>query len=198
MNKWHMILCLLLATGCSTQGASSIAYYHFDITKANTTQRSILNIPRLEVIPVLVPEYLNLRGMAQRVNRHQTVNANWHLWSSAPGTMLDIAALNQLERQLPGWLVVSAEEPWLNDNNQVSDKNTKLQFKIERFNGGLNNDAELAGSWTLFDQNNQVVMRQNFAENIALQADGYEGLAAALQAGWEKICNDVASQIKNR
>ena len=195
MSKWSMVLCFLLISGCSTQGSKTISYYHFDVAKSASVIHTSFDKPRLEIIPVSMPEYLNDRGVAQRINRHRTVNANWHLWASQPDTMLDMAALNQLEKNLPLWFVVSAEESWLIENSQAPEKIVKLQFKLERFNGGLNNDAELVGHWTIFDQNDQLLMRQNFSENVTLDKDGYEGLAAALQQGWEKICNEVAIQI---
>ena len=195
MNKWPMVLCFLLASGCSIQGSKTISYYNFDVAKSASVIHTSFDKPRLEIIPVSMPEYLNNRGVAQRINRHRTINANWHLWASQPDTMLDMAALNQLEKNLPLWFVVSAEESWLIDNSQAPEKIVKLQFKLERFNGGLNNDAELVGNWTIFDQNGQLMMRQNFSEYVTLEKDGYEGLAAALQQGWEKICKEVAIQI---
>ncbi len=198
MNKWVIVLISLLVCGCSMQGSKTISYYHFDVAKSETIVHTKFNKPRLEIMPVVMPEYLNARGVAQRINQHRTVNANWHLWASQPGTMLDRAALNQLEKNLPLWFVVSAEEPWLIDNRQAPGKIVKLQFKLERFNGGIDNDAELVGSWTIFDQSDHLLMRQNFTENVRLKKDGYEGLAAALQQGWEKICNEVAVQLNER
>ncbi len=195
MIKWICVLVFLSVSGCATQGAKSISYYHFDVAKAESVIHTKFSNPRLEIFPVVMPEYLNARGVAQRINQHRTVNANWHLWASQPGAMLDMAALNRIEKNLPKWFVIGAEESWLIDNRQAPEKIVKLQFKLERFNGGLNNDAELVGSWTIFDQNNHLLLRQNFGENIVLEKDGYEGLTAALQQGWEKICNEVALQI---
>ena len=195
MNKWVIVLSFLLLAGCSAQSSKSISYYHFNVTKAESDIHTTFDKPRLELFPVVMPEYLNTRGIAQRISAHRTINANWHLWASQPGTMLDLAALNQLEKNLPKWLVVGAEEPWLIDNRQTTEKVVKLQIKLERFNGGLDNDAELVGNWTIFDQNNQLLMRQNFDEKVTLENDGYEGLAAALQKGWGKICNEVAIQL---
>ena len=40
-----------------------------------------------------------------------------------------------------------------------------------------------------------TLRHQNFSEYVTLEKDGYEGLAAALQQGWEKICKEVAIQI---
>jgi len=155
MNKWAIALTLLLAGGCASDGGKSISYYHFDIEKAASLQHAQFDKPRLEIIPIIMPDHLNAKGLAQRVNRHRTVNANWHLWSSKPGTML------------------------------------------ERFNGGLNNNAEIIGSWTLLDAQDQLIMRQNFSQSVTLQDDGYDGLTAALQAGWEAVCESVAGEIGN-
>ena len=82
MNKWVCVLIILLVSGCSTQNSKSISYYHFDVTKEKSVTHTTFNKPRLEVIPVDMPEYLNARGLAQRINQHRTVNANWHLWAS--------------------------------------------------------------------------------------------------------------------
>lgn len=203
MNKLQGIskYALLLATivlplvGCSTQNARSITYYQFDNPKVETSVRTEFDIPRLEVIPLSMPTYLNSRGVAQRIDQHSMTNANWHLWASSPAEMLDMATLNELEKQLPGWFVVSTEEPWLKTNQQRPDNILRLHFKIERFNGGLNNDAELVGSWTLFDRKNQLVMHQNFSETVLLKNDGYQALTSALQKGWEKITRKVAEEI---
>lgn len=197
MNKWAIVLSLLLVSGCSIDSAKTISYYHFDIQKTEAIKHTSFDKPRLEIMPVVMPEYLNSRGIAQRINKYRTVNANWHLWSSQPSNMLDHATLNQLEKSLPLWLVVSADEPWLIDNQQAAGKIVKLQFKLERFNGGLNNNAELIGNWTIFDQGDQLLMRQNFSQTVALENDGYDALTAALQQGWENICKDVALQLES-
>jgi len=193
MNRLILVLISLVVVACATD--KSISYYHFDITKSETIAHTSFDKPRLEVIPVTIPTHLNARGIAQRINKHKTVNANWHLWASQPGSMLDRSALNQLEKSLPQWFVVGAEESWLTDNQHSPEKIIKLQFKLERFNGGLQNNAEIIGSWTAFNQNDQLLMRQNFSESIALETDGYEGLAAALQQGWGNICQRVANQL---
>ena len=193
MNKWTFILISLALSACATD--KSISYYHFDITKSEAIAHTTFNKPRLEVMPVTIPMHLNARGIAQRINKHKTVNANWHLWASQPGSMLDRSALNQLEKSLPQWFVIGAEEPWLTDNQHSPQKIVKLQFKLERFNGGLQNNAEIIGSWTAFDQNDQLLIRRNFSESVPLDTDGYEGLAAALQRGWGNICLTVANQL---
>jgi uncharacterized lipoprotein YmbA len=195
MNKWVCVLFLLIASGCATNSEKTISYYHFDIAKVEAIKHSSFDKPRLEIMPVTMPEHLNVRGIAQRINKHRTVNANWHLWSSQPSTMLDRAALNQFEKNLPDWFVIGAEEPWLIDNQQAPEKIVKLQFKLERFNGGLSSNAELIGNWTILDQDEQLLMRQNFSETVALETDGYEGLTAALQQGWERICKNVALEL---
>ena len=181
MNKWVLAFISLSISACATDSNRSISYYHFDIAKSAAVEHTAFDKPRLEVIPVSMPEHLNARGIAQRINKHKTVNANWHLWSSQPASMLDHSALNQLEKSLPQWFVVGAGEPWLADNQKSPQKIVKLQFTLERFNGGLQSNAELIGSWTAFDQNDQLLLRQNFSESVPLDTDGYEGLAAALQ-----------------
>lgn len=195
MNNFLLVTIVLTLIGCSTQNGPSITYYHFDNPKVETSVRTEFDIPRLEIIPLAMPAYLNSRGVAQRIDQHSMTNANWHLWASSPAEMLDMATLNELEKKLPGWLVVSTEEPWLANNQQRPEKILRLHFKIERFNGGLNNDAELVGSWTLFDQKNQLVMHQNFSETVSLKDDGYPALTSALQNGWEKITRKVAGHI---
>lgn len=198
MNKFLLAVIVLTLVGCSAQNAQSITYYQFDISKVETTVRTEFDIPRLEIIPLMMPAYLNSRGVAQRIDQHSMTNANWHLWASSPGEMLDMATLNALEKQLPDWLVVSTGEPWLENNQQRPEDILRLHFKIERFNGGLDNDAELVGSWTLFDQKNQLVMHQNFSETVPLKDDGYQALTSALQNGWEKITREVAGHILAR
>ena len=195
MNKWAIALTLLLVGGCASNGEKSISYYHFDIEKAASVTHTSFDKPRLEIIPIIMPDHLNARGIAQRVNRHRTVNANWHLWASQPGTMLDRSALNQLEKHLPQWFVIGAEEPWLIENLKAPEKVIKLQFTLERFNGGLENNAEIMGSWTLFDAQDQLLIRQNFSQTAVLQDDGYDGLTASLQSNWESICQNVADEI---
>jgi len=195
MNKWAMAFTLLLVVGCAANNGKSISYYHFDIEKAAVLMHTQFSKPRLEIIAIVMPDHLNARGIAQRVNRHRTVNANWHLWASQPGAMLDRSALNQLEKHLPQWFVIGAEEPWLIENSKTPEKIIKLQFTLERFNGGLENNAEIIGSWTLFDARNQLLRRQNFSQTVALENDGYDSLTAALQTAWEKICANVASEI---
>ena len=198
MNKCLLVGFIFALMSCSAQNGQSITYYQFDNPKVETNVRTEFDIPRLEIIPLAMPTYLNSRGVAQRIDQHSISNANWHLWASSPAEMLDRATLNELEKKLPGWFVTSTEEPWLESNQQTPENILRLHFKIERFNGGLKNDAELVGSWTLFDQKNQLVMHQNFSETVLLKDDGYQALTSALQDGWEKITRRVAGHILAR
>ncbi len=143
----------------------------------------------------MLPEYLNARGIAQRIDQHRTVHANWHLWASQPSSMLDRSALNYFEINLPNWFVTGAEEAWLSDNRPTLSDIVKLQFNLEHFNGGLDNNAELSGNWTLFDEKNKILLRQNFSLSVVLEKDGYSGLASALQKGWEQLCHDISIQL---
>lgn len=196
MNRLTIIFIVLLLSACATGSKKTISYYYFDFVKPASELQTDFEKPQLEIKPVILPEYLNIRGMAQRIDQHRTVHANWHLWAAQPAKMLKTTTISYFENLLPQWLVVASDEPWLEANRNTHSTNIKLQFKLERFNGGLDNNAEISGHWTLFDHSNRIIMRQNFTESITLQEDGYGGLATALQTGWQQICQHISWQIE--
>lgn len=197
-NMRVLSFCVLLLAGCSVNNPKNISYYHFSIAKPALEFSAPFNRSQIKVMPTKMPDYINTLGIAQRIDNHRAKAANWHLWATKPSEMLSASAVNLLQTALLEWLVVGAETDWLNNDGAVAQgEQYLLQLVLERFNGGLNNDAELVGTWLVFDKKNQVLHRKNFSLSIPLEQDGYGGLTMALQKGWATVCDEVASYLEN-
>jgi len=186
------LLLSLILIGCSQNTQSNnTKYYQFDhnnnvISSHNADSKAVLLISNIKL-----SGSLNNRGIAMRVNKHQIQNANWHLWSASPEDMLLYSAQSNLVSSNTKWLVLN------NSNNLKEMKNTQryeVTWFLNKFNGGLDNDAEISGLWQLYqhhkDGSRTLLKQQHFAKKLALKNDGYTGLVASLESLWFQINQD--------
>ena len=72
-----------------------------------------------------------------------------------------------------------------------NDLHFQVKWYLNKFNGGLDNDAEISGLWQLYkhhgDGTMSLVKQQYFNETQALKEDGYSGLVSALELLWFKV-----------
>ncbi|MBU2970544.1 membrane integrity-associated transporter subunit PqiC [Pseudoalteromonas sp. C2R02] len=184
-----ILLIMMFLSGCAKNTSlNKTHYYQFygqnnNLTVVNTTKK-----PMLLISDITLPGSLNNRGIAMRVNQHRLQNANWHLWSTSPDEMLLTNMASNLVFLQSDWLFLTQKGPV----NQVkNDLHFEVKWYLNKFNGGLDNDAEISGLWQLYkhhgDGTMSLVKQQYFNETQALKEDGYIGLVSALESLWFKV-----------
>lgn len=135
----------MLTAGC-TSAPASINYYHFSTSNSNhSITLSAQTIPLVLADPVLYGAISN-RGIAMKSTATQMRNASHHLWDQPIETMLLNNAEQQLTLALPSMFISKkrAALPFSNQSHYY-----ELQWEINEFNGGLNNNAEISGLWRI-------------------------------------------------
>ncbi|PAJ76164.1 hypothetical protein CJF42_01415 [Pseudoalteromonas sp. NBT06-2] len=187
-----VFLIIVFLSACSQNNSlNKTRYYQF------YDQNNILSIsnsvakPTLMISDIHLPGSLNNRGIAMRLNRYQLQNANWHLWSTSPDQMLLSSAESNLVSMKKNWLILTQRA---RENQIQSNVRFEVKWHINRFNGGLNNDAEISGMWQLYKHHKNgrisLLQQQYFNEHKLLCEDGYIGLVSALESLWLKVNND--------
>jgi len=194
-----ILLILLFLSGCAQNTSlNKTSYYQF-YGQNNTL--SVINTPKkpmLLISNITLPGSLNNRGIAMRVNKHRLQNANWHLWSSSPDEMLLSNIESNLVSLQSDWLFITQKGPVNQVKNNV---HFEVKWHLNKFNGGLNNDAEISGFWQLYkhhkDGSLSLVKQQYFNENQELKDDGYIGLVSALETLWFKANKDFLESLNS-
>ncbi|WP_274165352.1 PqiC family protein [Enterovibrio gelatinilyticus] len=141
---------------------------------------------------------LNEPGMVQRLDNYRARAATWHQWAILPSDMLESATANLLSQQLSGWLILIEKDGDIPQTESAEKASYAVRIFVERFNGGLNGDAEVVGSWSLYNADQQLVIKNTFNKSVPLKQDGYAGLTQALQVAWTEVSDDIARYLLSR
>jgi uncharacterized lipoprotein YmbA len=190
-----------MLSSCSHKAAfNKIHYYQFygQNNKLSITKKDDNAI--LVISDIVLPSSLNNRGIAMRISKQQFQNANWHQWNSAPDEMLLSITQGNLASLETNWLVLTKSTPHI---SLIAKKHAfyEVKWTLTRFNGGLNNNAEIAGMWQIFkhqtDGDISIVHQEYFTEQTTLTKDGYQALVGALEITWLKINKDFMLALEN-
>lgn len=175
----------VLLTGCSA--TPTISYYALELPGATppvrqTTQGPVVRIERLQL-----PEYLNDQGIAFQQNDVQVVNATQARWAEALERQLGRSLIRQLSAAWPAAQVM--------DTSAVAPADGwSLSVEVSAFQGRADGKAVVEGRWVL--QRGSQTYSNVFAEQVALQDDGYPALVRALRQAWQQAIGGVAHQIQ--
>lgn len=196
MIKKLCLFCFVMLTAGCTSAPASINYYHFSTSNSNhSITLSAQTIPLVLADPVLYGAISN-RGIAMKSTATQMRNASHHLWDQPIETMLLNNAEQQLTLALPSMFISKkrAALPFANQSHYY-----ELQWEINEFNGGLNNNAEISGLWRIVKYQKglaqSVELSRYFSVSVDLSQDGYSGLVMALEAAWQQVNQQSASTL---
>ncbi len=178
------LLCLALA-GCSA--TPSISYYALELPGAATPVRQTAQGPVVRIDRLQLPEYLNDQGIAFQQDDVQVVNATQARWAEALDRQLGRSLIRQLSTAWPDVQVM--------DTSAVASADSwSLSMEVSAFQGRADGKAVVEGRWVL--QRGAQTYSNVFAEQVALQDDGYPALVRALRQGWQQAVTSVAGQVR--
>ena len=189
----------LLIQGCAGDSrTSNIRYYQLDSALFNNnllrTDEQTQHLLRLS--PISLRGNLNNRAMVVRRSPQEIYSANYHFWADSPALMLESSAQLQLMATLEQVLVVKGADVYA---EQLQSSFYQLDIDIDHFNGGLNNNAEIAGLWRLsrVDEKGKlhVLSMARFSQSEPLAQDGYAALASALSKAWQTSLTEIANAL---
>ncbi|MGM3176212.1 membrane integrity-associated transporter subunit PqiC [Dickeya lacustris] len=181
MKGWPLWLVLVLG-GCASPQK---IYYQLPVT-AQKAQTSVTQAQgrQLWVAPIALADSLAGSGLVFQTSPvRYTIAAN-NLWASPLDQQLQQALVASLRHDLAGWHVFSS--------GPVTKNTASLRVNVTAFQGRFDGRAVIQGEWVLQDE--QRVVTQPFALEIALREDGYDALVSALAQGWQQVAESVRRQ----
>lgn len=112
-----------------------------------------------------------------------------HLWSASLSEELRQGLRSRLAQRLPDTLVTDALP-----GAKLSA--SRLQLRIDQFQGHLRGEAIMSGQWQWLSADNQLLKIQPFQFSTPLAENGYPALVRALGQDLDKLSDQIASQLK--
>lgn len=177
-----VVLCLL--TGCATSSTDSGALFLLQQPPHQSTVRAAsIDRPQAQTVLVLaevaLSPYLTHDGIVYQTGPNRIVVADSNRWAAPLAAQLREGLYYALDRGLSG---IDVRRP-----GRATQPAYRLIVHIERFQGRYDGMAVINGNWRLFNRDNQVIGRGDFARTTPLKTDGYAALVRALSRGWEKV-----------
>ena len=175
---------ILLMAGCSSSGVTKSHYQLPSMVTTNGAKTAIVNEQQIQLIGVTVADYLNGSGIVYQTNDVQFVMATQNLWGSSLQQQLSNALSENLNTQLPNWLIA---------NRMMIEGNKTLQVNVTGFHGRYDGKVVIKGEWAL--SANGKLFTRTFDLLLDQKEDGYDGLVRALAEGWLQVSHDIAGQV---
>ncbi len=194
MNKTIIVILTFVLTGCTLK-PEGLSYYQFNYAHQSQLPASV-NPQKLVIEKPRLLGMLNNQGIAMRYDTNRLKNANYHLWSGDPGTMLmNLAQYSMVDID---WTALTRFQfqPLSNSNLPYY----QLSWQLDHFNGTMDGTAEIAGQWQLYyhynDSSSVLLSVNNFSSIKSLDSPGYESLVTLLQDIWREILVDTKPVLR--
>lgn len=175
---------VLLMAGCSSSDDSKTHYQLPSHVINNSAKSAVTADKQIQLMSVNVADYLNGNGIVYQTSDVQFVMANQNLWGGSLQQQLSNTLAENLNAQLPNWLIA---------NQMMVEGNKNLQVNVTGFHGRYDGKVIIKGEWALYSEGK--LFTKTFDIQQEQQEDGYDGLVRALAEGWFKVSNDIAKQI---
>lgn len=141
--------------------------------------------------PIVLPEYLNRRGVMIRTGTNELQLADFVRWAELPEDNMvrvvseNLSVLLHTNRIYPF--------PW----KQSDRMDYQVRIHVIRFDGTPGGTVTLLSRWTLSDGNNKTVLlsrQSDFSESV--DKLNYELMASALSRALEHLSREIASSVR--
>lgn len=186
MKKWLPVMAALWLSACSGDPQHK-SYYQLPLSQqgaASTVGRQ--GNRALWVEQVTVPDYLAGSGVVYQLSDVRYAIASNNLWASPLDQQLRNTLVANLNRYLPGWVVVS--QPGAGDGYDT------LNVNVSGFHGRYDGKVIISGEWLFNHQG--ALTRQPFQLELKQNQDGYGGMVKMLAQGWNRQAEEIARQLR--
>ncbi|ENM5741024.1 hypothetical protein CGT98_05910 [Vibrio metoecus] len=189
MNKWLLMLLATLFVGCSSTPQPKNHFYLLPNNPALSDVNQNKNLPLLIVQPVELAAYLDTQGIVYRKSETQVIQARQNQWAQRLSSQLTQRVINDLRKNsTPYWSTAL-------DTAIAQQKHARLQVRFQQFNGSYTGNAEIAGSWVLFNAQGERSLNQEFSFQIPLADEGYPALVEALSLGLAQLAVQIQMEL---
>lgn len=188
-----LLFAVLAACTISPQG---LTYYQFEsATIADNDQAPAIQPQLLVVEKPQLLGILSQQGIAMRYDGTRLKNANYHLWSDDPSTMLMNMAQLQLRDNQWTALTRYQFQPLSNSNRP----HYQLSWQLDKFNGTTDGTAEISGQWQLYfhydASRSHLLAVVPFSHVNPIPDEGYGALVTSLQTTWSSVIDGAKPKL---
>ncbi|OBU24647.1 membrane integrity-associated transporter subunit PqiC [Photobacterium aquimaris] len=189
MKKWFVIAAITLAaSGCSS-APEGVNTFLLPAGKTLTVSHAT-NQPLLIVRPVEVAAHLAGNGLVYQTSATEMVEAQQNLWGEALAKQLTRRITHDL-RQKQHHLWATQLTPTLSTAGE-----SRLQVRINQFNGVYTGVANVAGEWMIIGANGNLQTVHPFEFSVPLAKDGYSAQVEALSTAVGELTTQIANAVK--
>ena len=184
------VVLLLWLSGCASGGPAPSQYtlpadadrQPADIAGADASHRLVIVQPRLA-------RFLDVDGLVLQLDDITLNEANRHQWAEPLGLQLERGLRARLAARLPDTRVMR------DDTDSRRNATAILRLEVDHFHGRFDGRALAAGQWQLRDGEGELLGMAPFAAEVELAQDGYPALVRALGRSWDRVADEIATQI---
>lgn len=153
------------------------------IAGADAAHRLVVTRPRLA-------RFLDVDGLVLQLDDITLNEANHHLWAEPIDLQLERGLRARLATRLPDTRVMRDN----GDSRRTSS--AILRLEVDRFHGRFDGLAVVSGQWQLRDDKGELLAMAPFDVEVELARDGYPALVRALGRGWDRVVDEIGTEIK--
>lgn len=144
--------------------------------------------PNVVLSKLAVAGFLDKSGIIYQTTENEVSVAARNLWAEPLPDQIERALYDELTRRAQGVTIFKTVDA-------APVRSVRLSVSFSGFHGRYDGQAIVSGVWSLADAQNQLLLRQPFNYESALQSDGYSELVAALAAGLDALAGDIAATL---
>jgi uncharacterized lipoprotein YmbA len=187
---WAFILFVFLLTGCS--GSPAVKYYTLntlpDMQQDNTGAASGDDIA-IGLGPVEFPKFLDRPQIVTRKGQNQVEVSEFHRWAGSFPEDFSRVLAKDIATLLPSNRV--EVYPW----EDTFSPTYQVKLKVEQFDGQLGNRVLLNVTWSVVDQEDEVVVRNSLIKE-PVSSEDYDGLVEAKSQALGTLSQAIVDEIR--
>ncbi len=141
----------------------------------------------LIVGPIQLPEYLNRRGLTMQIDATQIQTANHHFWAEPLAEAIAKVLVRDIAHLISGVMVDRDAGRWTDSGD------CRLRVEFDKFHATSQSRVVSSGRYWISSSGSSV--KQEFAVNRTLSADGYAHAVEALRRSLGILANQIAGTI---
>lgn len=187
-NKIAVLLLAAICAGCASAPTQTRLYLLGQ--NAGTPPAPVLDeaTPNVVMSQLSIAGFLDQSGIVYQTSNNEISVAARNLWAEPLPEQLQRALFDELTRQAKTVTIFQSAQG-------APVRSVRLSVTFSGFHGRYDGQAIVSGVWSLADAQNQLLLRQPFKYQTALQSDGYPVLVAALADGLNSVAADIAATL---
>lgn len=146
------------------------------------------NTPNIVLSKLAVAGFLDKSGIIYQTTENEVSVAARNVWAEPLPEQIERALYDELTRRAKGVTIFKTADT-------APVRSVRLSVAFSGFHGRYDGQAVVSGVWSLSNAQNQLLLRQPFNYESALQGDGYSELVTALAAGLDALAVDIAATL---